>query len=1179
MEDNSVIQFRYYFVLLAMIGFISIQSVRGQEVRHRLIVLADMGNEPDEKQQMVHLLMYANEIDLEGLIAVTGKWLPSDPRPDIFTDLINEYARVVDHLKLHATGWPSADYLHSVSSAGQKNYGIDDVGAGKSSKGSQLIINAVLRDDPRPLNIVVNAGSNTLAQALWDYRDTHSKDEMDVFVAKLRVYENGSQDNGGAWIVNNFPDIHWRRSNGQTYQYMGSLDPYCWEPFPKTADGQHEWANEHIQKDHGPLGKFYPDRKFGGKTWTLEGGGTTPWLGLINQGLYNPDHQNWGGWGGRFSKERRNVWSGYDDIRGDEQAAYHSVMVYDVVSDIWRDPVYSKEYNSIGTPVFRWRRAQLNDFKARMDWCVRDFSKANHNPLISLLGDTTEAIMYLNVQPDQEVVLDASASTDPDGDSLNFQWYNYTGVTSYKGNIVISNPEKSKAIIKVPPDAGNEQIHIILEVTDINEITKLTSYRRIVIDVDSTSAELYYDASEPAISFAARDIKRILNTKGTRVSMKTLDELSSPPESMYIVVAKDDAGVLSGLTAAKGLAVGELENQEYTLRATGTDGNMAYWAVGGDRVGAMYGGLHIAEIIAAGSISDLQNEDQGPYITRRGLKFNIPLDERQPSHDDRGTAAQTNVIHMWDFSFWQEYLDELARQRYNVLSLWNKHPFPSMVKLEDYPDVALDDVYNSGGKLMEMTIDEKISHWKKIMDYAWDRGIEIYIITWNIHMNGASGKHGISEKKNDHDTKDYLRKSVKQIFLTYPLLAGIGVTAGENMNDMSDDQKEQWLWDTYGKGIQDVKQEQANRHIRFIHRYWWTDFEKIDNHFSQLNDGYDMSFKYARARIYSAYDPPFAEEELLPKLPAGMKTWWNIRNDDIYNLRWGDPEYVKQFILNLPEESRTAGYFMGSDRYVWGRESISKNPLSPRQLENSKHWYSFLLWGRLGYDPETPSDYFQGLIRHRFPEVPSTDLFKAWKSASQIVPLVNRFHWWSWDYLWWVEACISTGYGAAIDGFHDVRDFISADVMEGSSLISIPEYVDHVLNAKAHSGTTPPQVAEQLEAFSAEALNRIDDMSGGGNRELSETLGDIRAMAYLGSYYAKKIRGATDLALFEASKNSPYKTSAVNHLEQALVQWQNYASVLNEQYNKMEISMQGLFDWDALSHEVENDISIAQEAK
>jgi hypothetical protein len=58
------------FLLMACL----MQNIYADE-KFRLVVLADMGNEPDEMQQMVHLMMYNNEIDLEGLIAVTGIWL------------------------------------------------------------------------------------------------------------------------------------------------------------------------------------------------------------------------------------------------------------------------------------------------------------------------------------------------------------------------------------------------------------------------------------------------------------------------------------------------------------------------------------------------------------------------------------------------------------------------------------------------------------------------------------------------------------------------------------------------------------------------------------------------------------------------------------------------------------------------------------------------------------------------------------------------------------------------------------------------------------------------------------------------------------------------------------------------------------------------------------------------
>ena len=108
--------------------------------RHRLIILADMGNEPDEEQQMVHMIMCSNEFELEGLIAVTGKYLRPESRnpykqvthPELFVNIIDAYAKVLDNLKKHASGWQDPEYLKSIVATGQKGYGIADVGDGKT---------------------------------------------------------------------------------------------------------------------------------------------------------------------------------------------------------------------------------------------------------------------------------------------------------------------------------------------------------------------------------------------------------------------------------------------------------------------------------------------------------------------------------------------------------------------------------------------------------------------------------------------------------------------------------------------------------------------------------------------------------------------------------------------------------------------------------------------------------------------------------------------------------------------------------------------------------------------------------------------------------------------------------------------------------------------------------------
>ncbi len=477
--------------------------------KSRLVILADMGNEPDEEQQMVHMLMCSNEFDLEGLIAVTGKYLRPESRqpyrrvvhPELFTKLINAYAKVLGNLKIHASDWPEPDYLHSIVAAGQPGYGIGDVKEGKSSPGSKLLMKAFNKTDPRPIWIVVNAGSNTLAQALVDYRSTYGIAETDRIVSKLRVFENGAQDNAGAWICSEFPQIHWIRSNYQTYAYGGpggmdgdvssTLGPNFWQPYDNSVEGQNEWLKKHIMKDHGPLGAVYPERRYNfmhGKSSLgfMEGGGTIPWMGLVNKGLFDINHPQWGGWGGRFSaKKVACFWSRHGDIRIDEEKVA-PFYVHREVSDTWTNPENGKILSGDYVPVWRWRLAMYSDFKCRMDWCAQPYKKANHHPTAAIGDDKSNSILRLQACPGDRLTLDASASFDPDKDALVMRWWQYPEAGTYPGSVHIPMPQDPKITITIPTGAAGQQIHIILEVHDKNPIGQLYDYRRIVIDVTET---------------------------------------------------------------------------------------------------------------------------------------------------------------------------------------------------------------------------------------------------------------------------------------------------------------------------------------------------------------------------------------------------------------------------------------------------------------------------------------------------------------------------------------------------------------------------------------------------------------------------------------------------------------------------------------------------------------------
>ena len=173
----------------------------------RAFVVSDIGNEPDDQMSFVRLLLYSNEIDLEGLVATTSTWQKAVTHPQTMHEIIAQYGEVRPNLLKHASGWPTAGELDQLVSAGQPAYGMAAVGPGKSSSGAQALVKAADRNDPRPLWITIWGGANTLAQALIDVRATRSPAERAKFVAKLRVYSISDQDDAGPWIRRQFPDL------------------------------------------------------------------------------------------------------------------------------------------------------------------------------------------------------------------------------------------------------------------------------------------------------------------------------------------------------------------------------------------------------------------------------------------------------------------------------------------------------------------------------------------------------------------------------------------------------------------------------------------------------------------------------------------------------------------------------------------------------------------------------------------------------------------------------------------------------------------------------------------------------------------------------------------------------------------------------------------------------------
>ena len=465
--------------------------VDGFSAKPRVVVISDIGNEPDDQMSFVRLLMYSNEFDIEAMIATTSTWQREKTHPETMRELIDAYGEVRPNLLLHAKGWPEAAELRGKVYMGQSAYGMGATGVGKSSDGSKAIIRAIEREDQRPLWICIWGGAGTLAQALIDLKAAHQPDEIPKLIGRVRVYSISDQDDAGPWIRKESPDLFYIVS--PSTPTSGEYAAATWtgisgDKYYRNGEGAdattvtNEWLEENI-RSKGPLGKKYPKFMF------IMEGDTPSFLGLIDNGLNAYRRPDWGGWGGRYIYrqpygETHEIWT----QGGDEFKRVDS-----------RDTVLGtdgKEHTSDQATIWRWREAFQNDFAARMAWTAADYRHANHNPIAVVNGKGGTEPIEMDVQVGQSVTLDASQSSDPDGQSIHYRWFHYGEAGLEDGNlaaVTLSGADTARVTLRADgacrpfwlpmiPCKGDGVAHVILAVTD-DGTPKLSSYRRVILHV------------------------------------------------------------------------------------------------------------------------------------------------------------------------------------------------------------------------------------------------------------------------------------------------------------------------------------------------------------------------------------------------------------------------------------------------------------------------------------------------------------------------------------------------------------------------------------------------------------------------------------------------------------------------------------------------------------------------
>jgi hypothetical protein len=434
--------------ILTLISFLltTLSFLPGQAAEHiRLIIETDAGGDPDDEQSLVRFLLYANEWDVEGIIANRPTARDGENRnPErtglgIVRRLLDAYGQCWTNLVQHDPRYPTKEYLwqRTVPGYNHTNAAVD------------LIIAAVDRPDRRPLwysdwGTDHGSATNNLRRALDRVLQERGSEGYVRFKNKLRLT---SYDMFGPHTTNISPAFKlWVNTfqppmDGKRWYHRFSAITAKAGGFDVVRD---------LLTGHGPLGALYPTNT---THWLKEGDSPT-FLYLVPTGMNDPEQPTWGSWAGRYG----------------HNPDYTGLPYY------WANQLDSwNATTNRDNTLARWAAALQNDFRARLDWCVKSKGEANHPPIAKVAGPTR-----LAARPGDTIRLDATPSTDPDGDALSFQWEFYPEPGNFKEALPIQDSNSPIATLTLPAEPTNADIHIVLTVSDNGE-PRLSRYQRIVI--------------------------------------------------------------------------------------------------------------------------------------------------------------------------------------------------------------------------------------------------------------------------------------------------------------------------------------------------------------------------------------------------------------------------------------------------------------------------------------------------------------------------------------------------------------------------------------------------------------------------------------------------------------------------------------------------------------------------
>jgi hypothetical protein len=627
--------------------------------------------------------------------------------------------------------------------------------------------------------------------------------------------------------------------------------------------------------------------------------------------------------------------------------------------------------------------------------------------------------------------------------------------------------------------------------------------------------------------------------------------------------AKGKSILVAGLASGEGEAAVLLKRDRHsidktaealTVWHTGWHQKPVWVVTGFDYRGLMYGLLDITGRV-------------GWSKEREAKVLPSPLSEvkaitEKPYVSERAVSIYTMNRSYWESRFyseayWAAYLDMLAENRFNSLVVIFGYEnggflapcYPYFFNVPGFPDV----------RMVGLTAEQQqrnLLALNRLIQMAHERGIRFTVGIWDhIYRGGVQGG-GIpgNEKAPDHPTPGlvwgvtgdnltaYTKAALAGLIKQVPGLDGIqfrmhdesGLKKGEQESFWTDvfkmikETKPELRLDLRAKGLpESVIRVAVNTGIKFriTTKYWME----------------QMGLPYHPTRINPDNSPRRQSYSDLLRYPKEYTMDWQLWNGGTTRiLLWGDPEYVRRFVQSTflydgggyavneplatkmeaqPHDARPFDLLQPSHRYyTW---------------EFQRYWHFFQVFGRIGYNPETPSDTWDKEFQARFGTTAGPLVEEALHRASWILPRI-------------VASCYPYSYFPTTRGWAekqrmgDLPEYAKAEGSDLCQFANFDEEAQLLLDGGETAKIRPSANSQWFEQTAADVLRLVDRINHEGspqNRELSSTVTDLEILSNLARYHARRIPAAIYYRLFEKTRDPAMLDSAIAHERIAIEAW------------------------------------------